>query len=488
MKRLWTLLLLTILVVGLVACTPPETTKALVLDEVPSQITMDYTLPSIYDDFNLEWFLNDEPIGYVLPIKYTFKGTTDVLSVKMTKGFQVVTGEKEVTYALSSITTDLYIQTENNQNITSKDTYLQGTVSIDSDTDAFDQTNLTMGIKGRGNSTWDFPKKPYRIKFTERQSLLGMRPARDYVLLAEYNDKSLIRNYLAHYFSTLLDIEYTLETRFVQLYINGNYNGLYLLTEQVEVDKNRLNIDESVDADGGFLIEMESNDRIWQEGDEDLNWVKVDGYNYVIKSPKMDELTVPEVNGKIQFIKNTLNQFIQSIGQGTYESYMDMNQFIDYFIISELFKQVDVGYSSVYIYKDKNELMRMGPVWDFDISSGNGDYYDSGPQGYWVDYNPWFNYLIDKPEFESRYIVRFMEVSYLYFDQLITELDLVSSLLFTDALINFEKWRILGIYVWPNPPQMVEADTYAKQIQYLKNYLIQREAWLTTTLTTDGYR
>ncbi len=218
------------------------------------------------------------------------------------------------------------------------------------------------------------------------------------------------------------------------------------------------------------------------------NWVKVDGYNYVIKSPKMDELTIPEVNGKIQFIKNTLNQFIQSIGQGTYESYMDMNQFIDYFIISELFKQVDVGYSSVYIYKDKNELMRMGPVWDFDISSGNGDYYDSGPQGYWVDYNPWFNYLIDKPEFESRYIVRFMEVSYLYFDQLIAELDLVSSLLFTDALINFEKWRILGIYVWPNPPQMVEADTYAKQIQYLKNYLIQREAWLTTTLTTDGYR
>jgi hypothetical protein len=488
MKRLWTLLLFTILVLGLVGCTPPETTKALVLDEIPSQISSDFTLPTVYDEYNLEWFLNDVPIGYVLPLKYTFKGLTDVLSVKMTRGFQVITGEKEVTYGLSPITTKLYIQTENNQGINSKDTYVNGTVTLDSDIDAFDQTNLTMGIKGRGNSTWEFPKKPYRIKFTERQSLLGMSKAKDYVLLAEYNDKSLIRNYLAHYFSTLLDIEYTLETRFVQVFINGNYNGLYLLTEQVEVDKNRLNIDESADADGGFLIEMESNDRIWQEGEENLNWVRVDDYNYVIKSPKMEELTIPEVNGKVQFIKNTLNQFIQSIGQGTYESYMDMNQFIDYFIISELFKQVDVGYSSVYIYKDKNELMRMGPVWDFDISSGNGNYYDSGPQGYWVDYNPWFNYLIDRPEFESRYIVRFMEVSYLYFDRLIAELDLVSSLLYTEALLNFEKWKILGIYVWPNPPQMVEADTYAKQIQYLKNYLIQREQWLTTTLTTDGYR
>ena len=488
MKRIWMILIWITSLSILIACTPAETVKTTILDDIPSQIESDFTLPTVFEEFNLEWFLNDEPIGYVLPLKYTFKGLTDTLKVKMTKGFQVVTGEKEVTYALSPISTKLYIQTENNQGINSKDTYVTGTVTLDSDTDAFDQNNLTMGIKGRGNSTWEFPKKPYRIKFTERQSLLGMRKARDYVLLAEYNDKSLIRNYLAQYFASLLDIEYTVETRFVQVYINGNYNGIYLLTEQVEVDKNRLNIDESVDADGGFLIEMEAEARIWKEGQEDLNWVKVDDYNYVIKSPKMNELTVPEANAKIQFIKSTLLQFIQSIGQGTYESYMDMNQFIDYFIISELFKQVDIGYSSVYIYKDKGELMKMGPVWDFDISSGNGDYFDSSPQGYWVDYNPWFNYLIDKPEFEARYIVRFMEVSYLYFDKLISELDLVSSLLYNDALLNFEKWKILGIYVWPNPPQMVEADTYAKQIQYLKNYLITRDDWLKTTLTTDGYR
>jgi len=120
MKRLWILWIGALLIIGLVGCTPAEQTKALVLDEVPTQITADYALPTIYEDFNLEWFLNDEPIGYVLPLKYTFKGITDILSVKMTKGFSVVTGEKEVTYAMSPIATRLYIQTENNQGINSK--------------------------------------------------------------------------------------------------------------------------------------------------------------------------------------------------------------------------------------------------------------------------------------------------------------------------------------------------------------------------------
>ena len=488
MKRLWILLILLVLTYTLSACETAIDVTIDLMNEIPSQIESDYTLPLVYKEFNLEWSINGEKIEDQIPLKYSFKGIFDELGVKMMKGSQVIEASKEITYPLSPIISDIFITTENNQNITSKEDYVKGSVFLDSDMDAFDQSNLTMRIKGRGNSTWDFPKKPYRIKFDERQSLLGMAPAKDYVLLAEYNDKSLIRNYLAQYFSTLLNFDYTLETRFVNLFLNGQYNGIYLLTEQVEVDKNRLNIDESSDVNGGFLIEMETNDRIWQEGQEDLNWVKVDNYNYVIKSPDMEELEPAQVAPKINFIKNTLNRFIQSIGEGTYESYMDMDQFVDYFILSELFKQVDVGYSSVYIHKDKNGLLKMGPAWDFDISSGNGDYYESGPEGYWVDYNPWFNYLIDRPEFESRYTVRYLEVSYQYFDDLIAELDIVSSLLYNDALLNFEKWQILGIYVWPNPPQMVEADTYAKQITYLRNYLIERDTWLRTTYSINGYR
>lgn len=488
MKRLFIILLIGLCLPLLYACADVETVIGDVFEEIPYRIESDFELPKEYQGFNLTWFLNDEQIDYVLPLKYTFKSEIDTLSVQMARGFTTKKASKDITYKVSPIVTDLFIQTQGSQNITSKVTYLNGWASLNSAVTDFNQSNLPLQIKGRGNSTWDFPKKPYRIKFDERQSLLGMKPARDYVLLAEYNDKSLIRNYLAQYMSTFLNLNYTLETRFVSLYINSQYQGLYLLTEQVEVDRNRLNIDDSVDADGGFLIEMESNDRIWQEGTRDKHWVKVDNYNYVIKSPDMDALTPSQIQGKVTYIKDTLDAFIRSIGQDAYDQHIDVPQFIDYFILSELFKQVDVGYSSVYIHKDKNELLRMGPVWDFDISSGNGDYFDYGPQGFWVDYNPWFRYLIKRPVFEYDFITRYREVSDLYFDELMTELDLVSTLLNVEAQKNFNKWRILDHYVWPNPPAMVAANTYDKQIQYLKNYLITRDKWLYDNLSTIGYR
>src|SRR5690606_20145227 len=128
--------------------------------------------------------------------------------------------------------------------------------------------------------------------------------------------------------------------------------------------------------------------------------------NFVIKSPDMEDYSQVVVNGKVNYMKDYLNNFLESIENDTYDEYIDVDSFIDYFILAEIFKQVDVGYSSVYAYKDVDSKLKMGPIWDFDISSGNGDYYDYGPEGYWVDYNPWFNQLIEKESFEIRYIRR----------------------------------------------------------------------------------
>ena len=489
MKKWWILLSLIVFLPSLYACTRVSDVMAELLETIPDQIESDFTLVKTYEGYSVEWFLNDEPIKDNLPLKYTFKTDLDVLKVHLSKGFNTTIGEKDISYKVSPIVSDLRIHTQNSQSITSKETYINGTLSVDSATNLFDQTSLSVQIKGRGNSSWWMhPKKPYRIKFSERQSLLGMKPAKDYVLLAEYTDKSLIRNYLAHYMSTYLNLDYTLETRFVNVYLNNQYQGVYLLTEQVEVDKERLHIDDSIDADGGFLIELETNDRIHEEGIQNINWVKVDGYNYVIKSPNMDQLTASEVRAKVNYIKDTLNDLVDSFVDNTYAEHIDVDQFIDYFILSELFKQVDVGYSSVFIYKDKGELFKMGPIWDFDISSGNGDYYNYHPQGYWVDYNPWFKSIIKQPFFEYAFITRYIEVSENYVPLLIQELDLVSSLLVESANQNFNKWRILDTYVWPNPPEMVEANTYSKQIAYLRNYLITRDAWLKNNLSTIGYR
>src|SRR5690625_4587252 len=136
---------------------------------------------------------------------------------------------------------NLIIHTKNGNDITSKENYLDADLRVEN-ANGFSLTIDNMRIRGRGNSTWGYPKKPYRLKFDKDISLLGMKPATDYVLLAEHNDKSLMRNYAAYYLSSYLKLPHSLEANYVNVYLNGNYNGLYLLTEQVAVSKNRLNI------------------------------------------------------------------------------------------------------------------------------------------------------------------------------------------------------------------------------------------------------
>jgi len=451
------------------------------LDET---ITKDMVLPESFEDIPVSYYIDEKKVEMINFI-YTNKSLSMTLEVVLETEEQLKLSKK-INMSPSEMMHNLYITTEDEQEIVSKDDYINGKVSLESD-GVFAKEDLEMRIKGRGNSTWTFPKKPYKIKFDERQSLLGMAEAKEYVLLAEYNDKSLMRNYAAHYFSEFLNFDRHLETRHVSLFINQEYQGVYLLTEQVEVDENKLNIDQSDLFYGGFLIELEADERVGEEGIEDIDWFRVDGRNFVIKSPDMEDYSQVVVNGKVNYMKDYLNNFLESIENDTYDEYIDVDSFIDYFILAEIFKQVDVGYSSVYAYKDVDSKLKMGPIWDFDISSGNGDYYDYGPEGYWVDYNPWFNQLIEKESFEIRYIRRFNEVVDLYFDQVITEIEYVSNALIPFASANFDTWDIMGTYVWPNPPEMVEADTYEKQIAYFKGYLSERVIWLENELNTKGY-
>lgn len=447
-------------------------------------ITKDTDLPETFNSIPISYYYNDEKIEN---IKYPYSNKDIEMTLDaVLESENEIRISKQILIKKSEIIYDLYITTDNQLEITSKDDYIRASLSLEDD-GSFSQENLGMRIRGRGNSTWAYPKKPYRIKFDERQSLLGMAEAKDYVLLAEYNDKSLMRNYLAHFFSQFLNVDRYLETRYVSLFLNGIYQGIYLLTEQVEVDSNRLSIDVSEQSDGGFLIELEADDRIEQEGIENVDWFSVQERSFVIKSPDMEDYSNEIVSHKIDYMKIYLNAFLNSIENDTYGDFIDVDNFIDFFILAELFKQVDIGYSSVYTYKDIDQKLKMGPFWDFDISSGNGDYYDYGPEGYWVDYNPWFNKLIEKQSFETAYITRFNEVVDLYFDDLIFELDYISNLLYPYAIDNFATWTILDEYVWPNPKEMVEANTYLKQITYLKVYLIQRQDWLTNELNTYGF-
>lgn len=472
------------------------------VSNIPTKLKEDYILIDKMNDETIKWSIDGEVLNDNI-IKYFY--TTEDVKLELKGELSNETVYKNITISKTNFVTSLVINTVNNKDVVSKDDYLRAELELEG-AGFFDLNVESFRIRGRGNSTWGYVKKPYRLNFDESVSMLGMKPGKNYVLLAEHNDKSLMRNYVAHYLSQYLNLPHTLETRYVTLTLNGDYKGLYLMTEQVAVDKNRLNIDVSEDVEGGFLIELEREyDRAVAEGKENRDWFRMQNPNpydrnnggnkelyqelyYVVKSPKLKDYDDKVSSNKINYYKKYFSDFEDSILNDTYEEYINVENFIDYFILTELMKQVDVGYSSVFITKDKNEKMNVGPIWDFDISSGNGNYYAYGPKGYWVDYNPWFGMLIKRKGFEEKYIKRFNEIINLYFVDLINEINRVEKYISSDAIKNFKRWGMhLDDGFNPNPVEMLNLETHKEQVMYLVKYLTERKIWLQSSLNTKGY-
>ncbi|MDR3293510.1 MAG: CotH kinase family protein [Clostridiales bacterium] len=334
------------------------------------------------------------------------------------------------------------------------------------------------GIRLRGNSTLGMPKKPYRIKFDSKTSVFGRKKEKSWVLLANYADKALMRNYLAYNSYALLDGDaFTPLTVFVDVYLNGEYCGVYMLTDQISVGTDRVDITNDTTDDTGYLLEQDY--RAPNEGTENIDYFSVDGMYFNIRSPNPDDELLPS---QVAYIKAYIESVNNAIKSGNFENInalIDVDSFIKYFMIQEIFKNTDIGGLSIFMYKDKNEKLFMGPVWDFDISAGNSDYIDYAPQGLWAQtQNPWFSRLMNVDEFRKHYVDYFFEA---YDATLLQIPDMVMQTYNTyrEAFErNFEKWDILNIYVWPNPSEVVAADTVEKQVLYLKEYLLNRLEWL----------
>lgn len=446
-----------------------------------------HTLPQTYEGEKITYTHEGHILeDYTIPFSYVRKDRTYDVKASVKVGDQTLNENLRFLIKASPYVYKMNITTEGNQEVVSKEDYLKGTIQIDSD-DAFKTDALEMEIRGRGNSTWTNPKKPYRIKMKERTSVLGLRAVKNYVLLAEYTDKSLLRNYAAHTLANHLNLGYKLDMRFVEVYINGRYDGLYFMTEQIKEDKNGLDLDISDTVESGFLVELESDDRIGAEGLENVGWVRVYDNNFVIKDPDLTDYEDPVRSNKAAYIKHYLEKTFDSFNTNEFDKYIQLDAFIDYFVLQELFKNVDVGYSSVYAYKDTNGLLFMGPLWDFDISLGNGDYFNSSYQLYRNRYNTWFNRIINQKRFENLYIARFKEVMDSYLPLLIEEIDLAYEGIKEAAVRNFDRWPILGEYVWPNPQEMVDIKTHKGQVDFIKEYLNKRSTWLINEMKTKGY-
>lgn len=220
------------------------------------------------------------------------------------------------------------------------------------------------GIRGRGNSTWTYPKKPYALKLDSKAEILGMPKHKRWVLLANWMDRTLLRNAASFNLASRTGLAYTPRGQFVELFINGVHQGNYFLCEHIKVDKNRVNIDEldEDEVDGGYILEL---DAYYDEVNKFRSAVRQ--LPYMFKDP--DEVNEEQ----FAFIQDYVDNFENSLyddsrfSSGEYLEYIDVQSFADWWLVMELTGIWEPNHpKSTYMHKDKGGKLTMGPVWDFD--------------------------------------------------------------------------------------------------------------------------
>jgi hypothetical protein len=396
-------------------------------------------------------------------------------------------------YQLTNLPT-ISIHTANAADIVSKEYYLKGIVTIISE-NGKEVFADSLEIKGRGNASWDFPKKPYRMKLFNKASLLGL-PAKEknWTLISNYGDKTLMRNLLAFDLSKRLQLDYTPAGKPVDVILNGEYKGTYQLCDQIEVAKNRVNIEKMKPEDvsfpelsGGYLLEIDGY------AQQEISWFRSSrSYTPVtIKYPKDDEI-VPEQKTYITDYFNAMENALfspdyrdETLG---YSRYIDKESFIRHFLIGELSGNTDT-YWSTYIYKKRNDsLLRFGPVWDFDIA------FENDFRTFPINNNPNWIYassgssaggarsLVNRLLSDSSLYEQLRSVYALYRSQgilqdssLLAVVDQYAEDMHESQQLNFIRWDILNRNVHMNPRAY---GSYAGEVNNVKEYIRKRLEWM----------
>lgn len=368
----------------------------------------------------------------------------------------------------------VYIDTEGGVPVTSKDNYIDGEMRMQGNVDYDpEETTLYSGkleIKGRGNSTWGMPKKPYKLKLDKSTNIMDMGKNKHWVLLANYSDPSLMRNTVVYDLSGELGMPH-METVWVDVVMNGTYVGNYQFCEQIRVSGGRVDIfdwetlaedaaSEIADAEG-----MDDSGDLEDMMAEDLSWVtsgtvSYDGKEYQVE----DYIDIPDITGgfllELDEYYDELSKFRTDSGQPImvntpefaytntdmmdylagyiqafedavqaedysaeykgeqlhYSELFDFDSLVDYWLLNEIFYNEEINKKSTYMYQDLDGLMKMGPLWDMDYSSGGEG--DTGKTNGWAtkDFsrnaqaNMWYKDLIHDPYFVLKAQERYWEI------------------------------------------------------------------------------
>ncbi len=377
------------------------------------------------------------------------------------------------------------INTLDNSSITSKTQYKNATISITNTTGAYSLKNHAVEIRGRGNSTWKyFEKKAYKLRFAVKQDLFGMGAGKKWVLLANALDETMLRNYLTLSIAKSLGTEFATDFQFVNLVINGEYYGVYLLCEQVQEGQNRVDINTSKigEIDTGYLLEGINNSSDVEERTFRLPAVngkslgKDNKFQVIIKSPGGLECT----DEQYEFIKDYVtkaNEAIFTKDWSKIQEYVDIDSFVNLFLVNEISLNNDMGYS-FYMYKKKGGKLSIGPVWDYDQAMGSSTHGGSGYKGWYAGSElQWFTTLIKIPEFKALVKSKYDNCSET-FNTLVNRIDSIVNKNRYDFAMNDAYWGQYGVYRWRITPDLVQLKSYSEHLTYLKTWLTNRLIWV----------
>ena len=370
------------------------------------------------------------------------------------------------------------------------------------------------GIEIRGSSSQSFPKKNYGIETWDAQgndidtTFLNFPSEEDWALHGPYSDKSLLNNVLAMKLANDLG-RYSPRTRLVELVINGDYRGVYVIMERIKRDKNRvdiakLNPDEvsGDDLSGGYIFRIDRSD---SEQDRWISNYRAFGSDepirFIYDTPDPDDIVVQQQQYLQQYVLDFENamaspQQINTKGRH-YSNYIDVQSFVDNFILNELSKDVDAYRLSTFFHKDKDSKggkIKAGPYWDFNLAFGNGDYCGGddttgweyyqciGSSPFWWDV--WFRDEIFTTALQCRW--NDLRSTVLTTSRINQFLD-STSLAMSDAVQrNFQRWPVMGTYVWPNSPFYASAQSHGQVMIEMKNWISQRITWLDNNLPGEA--
>ena len=360
-----------------------------------------------------------------------------------------------------------------------------------------------ISIEKRGQSSlYLFPKNGYGIETKDENGddidvgFLGMPPEEDWVLHGPYSDKTLIRNVLAMHLASQLD-QYASRSELIELFVNGKYEGVYVLQEKIKRNEKRVDVsklkEEDISGDelsGGYIFKIDKGTVNWYSKFDMVNnnGNKL-GFQYVY--PRAEKI-LQEQATYIQSFVDSFELAMQvpngKYGGKSYDEYIDLSSFVDHFLISELTKNVDAYRISSYFHKDKDSkggLMKAGPVWDFNLAFGNAIYCNCATEYGWVYYehcdisNPfWWGKMMTDKKFANAAHCRWKELREEGYtlEKIEFFIDEQATYLKAAAERNFVRWPILDVPVWPNPE--VSGNTYENEIDYLKEFIKQRLDWM----------